>query len=265
LINSAFNFPTHQPKENKFVKPFSHFESIFGKISIIPLFLIKKQLMFKKLLSYILPITILKQKSTLSQTIEVTWTDGKLVLDSENTNYSYGNLQIILRKGLKIIGFERIKSMENILVLGVAGGSVIRTLVDEINFKGQITGVEIDKAIIEIANTYFNLGDIPNLEIIIDDASKFVLKTNKKYDLIIIDIFQDTKMPDFLFEFFFINRLCYLLKPKGYILFNTMLLNYKQKQLNLNYVTNFDSKKYTVTTHNKMDQTNELILIESKF
>ena len=145
--------------------------------------------MLKKLFSYLIPITIFKQKSTLSQTLEVTWTDGKLVLDSENTNYSYGNLQVILRKGLKIIGFERIKSMQNILVLGVAGGSVIRTLVDEINFKGQITGVDIDKAIIDIANTYFQLDAIPNLEIIIDDASEFVLKTNTKFDLIIIDIF----------------------------------------------------------------------------
>lgn len=221
--------------------------------------------MLKKLFSYLIPITIFKQKSTLSQTLEVTWTDGKLVLDSENTNYSYGNLQVILRKGLKLIGFERIKSMQNILVLGVAGGSVIRTLVDEINFKGQITGVDIDKAIIDIANTYFQLNAIPNLEIIIDDASEFVLKTNTKFDLIIIDIFQDTKMPDFLFEFLFINRICFLLQPKGHILFNTMLLNDKQQQNNLDYVKNFNPKKYTVTKFSKMEKTNELILIESKF
>ena len=221
--------------------------------------------MLKKLFSYLIPITIFKQKSTLSQTLEVTWTDGKLVLDSENTNYSYGNLQVILRKGLKLIGFERIKSMQNILVLGVAGGSVIRTLVDEINFKGQITGVDIDKAIIDIANTYFQLDAIPNLEIIIDDASEFVLKTNTKFDLIIIDIFQDTKMPDFLFEFLFINRICFLLQSKGHILFNTMLLNDKQQQNNLDYVKNFNPKKYTVTKFSKMEKTNELILIESKF
>lgn len=221
-------------------------------------------MMLKKLFSYLIPITIFKEKSLISRCIEVTWTDGKLVLDSENTNYSYGNLQVILRKGLKLIGFERIKSMQNILVLGVAGGSVIRTLVDEIDYKGQITGVDIDKGIIDIANTYFNLNAIPNLEIIIDDASEFVLKTNRKFDLIIIDIFQDTKMPEFLFEFFFINRICFLLKPKGHILFNTMLLNSKQQQNNLDYVKNFDPKKYTVTKFSKMEKTNELILIESK-
>lgn len=220
--------------------------------------------MFKKLFSYLIPITIYKQKSTLSRTLEVTWTDGKLVLDSENTNYSYGNLQLILRKGLKIIGFEKIKSMQNILVLGVAGGSVIRTLVDEIHFEGQITGVDIDPAVIAIANTYFHLDSIPNLEIIIDDASKYVLKTNKKFDLIIIDLFQDTKMPDFLFEFFFIDRICCLLDAKGHILFNTMHLNTKNTELNIEYVKNFDPKKYTVTKFSKMEKTNELILIQSK-
>ncbi len=221
--------------------------------------------MFKKLFSFIIPLNISKQKSTLSQTLEVTWTNGKLVLDSQNANYSYGSLQRILRKGLKTIGFERIKILNNILVLGVAGGSVIKTLVDEINFKGKITGVEIDKAVIEIANEYFHLDKIQNLEIIIDDAFEFVLKTSNKYDLIIIDIFEDTKMPDFLFGTLFIDRICHLLNPKAFILFNTMIVKREQKQLNLDYIKNFDSTKYIVTRWNKMEETNELILVESKF
>jgi spermidine synthase len=119
--------------------------------------------------------------------------------------------------------------MGHILVLGVAGGSVIKTLVDEISFEGKITGVEIDKYVITIANEYFYLDKIQNLEIIIDDAFEFVLKTKDNYDLIIIDIFQGTKMPNFLFETFFINRICDLLQPKGFILFNTMVLRDKKK------------------------------------
>jgi spermidine synthase len=57
--------------------------------------------MLKKLFSYLIPITIFKQKSTISSTIEVTWVNGELVLDSNNTNYSYGSLQRILKKGLQ--------------------------------------------------------------------------------------------------------------------------------------------------------------------
>jgi spermidine synthase len=208
---------------------------------------------------------VFQQKSNISQTLEVTWIDGELVLDSKNTNYSYGNLQRILRKGLKFIGFERIKTMDHILVLGVAGGSVIKTLVDEIDFEGKITGVEIDNSVITIANEYFHLDQIKNLEIIIDDAFEFVLKTNDKYDLVIIDVFQDTKMPNFLFETFFINRICYLLQPKGFILFNTIVLNEKQKQLNLDFFNAFDVSQYIVTKLHKVDEMNEMIVVESKF
>ena len=57
----------------------------------------------------------------------------ELVLDSKNTNYSYGSLQRILRLGLKNIGFDKIVPMDHILVLGVAGGSVIKTLVEDFN------------------------------------------------------------------------------------------------------------------------------------
>ena len=220
--------------------------------------------MFKKLFSYIVPINIYKQKSSISQTLEVTWTNGKLVLDSNNTNYSYGSLQRILRKGLKFIGFRKIRNMKNILVLGVAGGSVIKTLVDEIKYEGAIIGVEIDKAVIEIANEYFQLNEIQNLKIVIEDAFEFVMITETKFDLIIIDIFQDTKMPDFLFDEKFIYRICHLLNSKGCIIFNTMILNKNQRKLNLDYTKSFDSKTYTVTILSKIEKNNELIIVENK-
>ena len=218
--------------------------------------------MIKKIFSYLIPIKIYETKSSLSKSIEVTWANGELVLDSENANYSYGSLQRILRLGLKNIGFEKIVPMKHILVLGVAGGSVIKTLVDEIKYKGKITGVEIDPEIIKIANTYFKLDEIENLEIVIDDAFEFVLKTKIKYDLIIIDIFQDTIMPNFLFETFFINRVCSLLKSHGFILFNTMLLNESQNLRNKKYVLEFYEDQFQIKTIPRVEVHNELILIE---
>ena len=185
-----------------------------------------------------------------------------MVLDSENTNYSYGSLQRILRKGLKNIGFDKVKSMENILILGVAGGSVIKTLVDEIDCKGKITGVEIDADIVELANRYFGLNEIPNLEIVIDDAFEFVLKTKEKYDLIIIDIFQDTTMPNFLFEKFFMDRIGFLLNVNGFILFNTMLLDAAQNQRNEKYLAEFNNKPFKVGKLPRIEQHNELIIVE---
>lgn len=218
--------------------------------------------MIQKIFSYLIPIKVFKKKSTRSKMIEVTWANGELVLDSENTNYSYGSLQRILRYGLKNIGFKTIQKMNHILVLGVAGGSVIKTLVDEIKYKGKITGVEIDSDIIQIANEYFNLNQIKQLEIIIDDAFEFVLKTKNQYDLIIIDIFEDTNMPNFLFERFFSDRICSILKNKGFVLFNTMILDEAHNIRNRKYISEINSKLYSSKMLPRVEHHNELIIIE---
>ena len=224
----------------------------------------KLSFVLKKILSYLLPINVYKKHSSVSKNLEVTWANGELVLDSKNTNYSYGSLQRILRIGLESIGFETVLKSEHILVLGVAGGSVIKTLSEEIGFKGRITGVEIDSEVLQIANSYFGLDKIPNLEIIVDDASKYVLKDKNKYGLIIVDIFQDTTMPDFLFEDSFQKQICELLDKKGIILFNTMCLTDKDRLRNKEYLSNINSEFYTLRTIPRIERYNELIIIEKK-
>lgn len=217
--------------------------------------------MIKRVLSFLLPIKIHQKKSVYSKNLEVTWNNGHLVLDSENTNYSFGSLQRVLKKGLKYIGYERIQNFQSILVLGVAGGSVIETLKKEVKFEGKITGVEIDAAVIELARKYFGLGNYNNVSIVNDDAFEFVLKTKEKYDLIIIDIFQDTTMPNFLFEDFFINRINFLLNVNGFILFNTMILDYQDRRRNVDYKNKFDSN-YSVRLYPKIEVHNELFTIK---
>ncbi len=217
--------------------------------------------MIKRLLSFLLPVKIHQKKSVYSKNLEVTWNNGYLVLDSENTNYSYGSLQRVLKKGLKYIGYDRIRNFQSILVLGVAGGSVIETLKKEIKFEGQITGVEIDPVVVELATKYFGLGKYNNVSIVIDDAFEFVLKSKEKHDLIIIDIFQDTTMPNFLFEDFFINRINFLLKVNGFILFNTMILNNNDSERNFDYRNKFDSN-YSVRLYPKIEEHNELFTIK---
>jgi spermidine synthase len=217
--------------------------------------------MIKRLLSFLLPVKIHQKKSVYSKNLEVTWNNGYLVLDSENTNYSYGSLQRVLKKGLKYIGYERIRGFQSILVLGVAGGSVIETLKKEIKFDGIITGVEIDPVVVELATKYFGLGKYNNVSIVIDDAFEFALKTKEKYDLIIIDVFQDTTMPNFLFEDFFINRINFLLNVNGFILFNTMVLTKNDAERNFAYRNKFDSN-YSVRLYPKIEEHNELFTIK---
>ncbi len=218
--------------------------------------------MLRRLLSYFIPVNIHKQPSALSKTLEVTWANGQLVLDSRHTNYSFGSLQRVLRKGLLEIGFEKIRGMSEILVLGVAGGSVIQTINGEAGFTGRITGVEIDPEVIALSKKFFGLDRIPNLELINDDAFEFVLRTRQQYDLVIIDIFQDTTMPGFLFETYFVNRLGEITSQNGIVVFNTMTLKESDFLRNSEFKRHVDTKVFNIRSLPRLESHNELMILE---
>lgn len=218
--------------------------------------------MLKRLLSYLYPIRILRKPSDVSQSLELTYVNGKLLLDSENANYSYGSLQRVLFFGLQQIGFEKIREMNDVLVLGVAGGSVIESL-DEIKFRGRITGVEIDAEVIEIARKYYNLDRFSNLEIVVADASEFMRSNRKKYDLIIIDVFTDRNMPMFLYDEDFVDSVLSSLQTNGFILFNTIVLDDMMQQLNNQYCAHVRSRNYSFEVLPRQETYNELIVVKN--
>ncbi|WP_396199660.1 spermidine synthase [Flavobacterium sp.] len=189
--------------------------------------------------------------------------NGKTLLNTKNTNYSFGSLQAILKKGLLDIGAAEISKMESVLILGVAGGSVVQTLVNDFSFTKKITGIELDSVIIHIANSYFNLDKIPNFKCVIADAEKFVQTDKNQYDLLIIDIFKDTEMPEFLFQESFITNCKRLLNKNGYILFNTMHLNNSNLSKTEAYLSHFDSDLYETKVLKNIEKYNDVIVIKS--
>lgn len=215
----------------------------------------------KRILSFFVPVKVYQIESEINTSLEVTWNNGQLVLDSKNTNYSYGSLQRVMRIGLAHIGSDAVKKSKSALILGVAGGSVIQTLRDEFDFKGKITGVELDKKIIEIANNYFGLNKFNDVEIINDDAQNFISKTKEKYDLIVIDVFQDNIMPDFLFEENFVNNLKKILDKNGNILFNTIVNFSTDLKRNKDYTTLAAEYFQNCKVLSKVEGNNELLLL----
>ena len=69
-------------------------------------------------------------------------------------------------------------------------------------------------------------------------------------------------MPNFLFEKFFMNRIGFLLNPKGIVLFNTMILNEKDNQRNKKYVAEMGSLQFKTKIIPRVEQHNELIVLE---
>ncbi|MBW3519693.1 methyltransferase domain-containing protein [Flavobacterium sp. NKUCC04_CG] len=217
--------------------------------------------MVARFLSFFIPIKAKVFSSKINDTLEVSWNNGKLVLDTPHTNYSYGNLQKILRKGLQTIGFHQIKKMQSVLVLGLGAGSVIHTLRRDIGFGKKITSVELDPTVLDIAKKYFKLDEFENHEIILGDAFEFALKNTRHYDLILVDIFQDAEMPGFLFESYFVHHLQKMMRTNSYLLFNTITLVSEHTDRNTAYLKLFDSSEYYVRRLSKIQNHNEIIII----
>ena len=170
----------------------------------------------KRIISYFWPVKK-KTWSPVNGWLEVTWINGKKLLDSRNTNYSYGSLQKVLASGLSRIDFPR---SVPVLLLGLGGGSVVQTLKERFDHTGKITAVDIDPVVIELAEKEFHIQAGDNLEIIPADAFTFIRDCREQFGLIIVDLFIDTNVPRECFSESFWNDIHRLLDPDGHILFN---------------------------------------------
>lgn len=56
------------------------------------------------------------------------------------------------------------------------------------------TGVEIDNKVIDIANTYFG-ADESNCTLVLDDGRIFLSHTDEIYDIMLVDVYNDTSLP----------------------------------------------------------------------
>ncbi|WP_282148278.1 spermidine synthase [Algibacter lectus] len=171
----------------------------------------------KKILSYIWPITAKTIDSDTNGKLQITYYNGKKMLNTKDANYSYGSLQKILEYALSKIEFDNVK---HVLILGLGGGSVISSLRKKFDFNGYIQAVDIDEKIITIAKNDFDIYTAHNLTISKYDAYKFVKKNNKKHDLIIIDLFINNEVPDQFYSVVFCENISKLVNENGYFIFN---------------------------------------------
>ncbi len=212
----------------------------------------------KKLLSHLLPFTK-EIPSKINGTLELTLMNGKKVLDSQNANYSYGSLQKLLTYGLSQID---IPTDSQILLLGLGGGSILQPLREEFNHKGKITAIEIDKVIIKIAKNEFDVTDNSNLEIICDNAQHYVNHCKKQFEIIIIDLFIDNKVPEPFYEDEFWKKIIELIRPKGKVVFNAginLKENTKIKHLQASFKSQIEFIQF-----NNVQGTNTLLIGKKK-
>ena len=101
------------------------------------------------------------------------------------------------------------------LILGLGGGSVA----DEFLRLGfEVDGCELDDRIARMARSYFNLSS--RCKIINDDGRHYVRSTDRKYDLIVFDVFTGETQPSHLLTVESLREVKRILSGKGLVIIN---------------------------------------------
>lgn len=85
-------------------------------------------------------------------------------------------------------------SIDNVLIVGLAGGTSARQITAGYGTDVTIDGIEIDPTIAQVGRDYFGM-DLPNLTVIIQDGRYVLRTTDQRYDLIAVDAYRQPYIP----------------------------------------------------------------------
>jgi len=165
------------------------------------------------------------QSSFNGEILVVKELSGKIVMRVGGISQSGGLVEKIWRQSLSNIQYL-ISDINSVLILGLGCGTVAE-LINEKWPKAQMTGIEIDPAVVKIGKKYFGLDKIGELKIIIGDAIQKITNpqlpvTNHPFDLILIDLYRGQEFPKEAESEQFLNGLKKILNKDGLIIFNRL-------------------------------------------
>jgi predicted O-methyltransferase YrrM len=162
-------------------------------------------------------MSVRKIKSAFNGELEITYSRGRKILDGATVNLSYGSVHRIWKSGLRKVNLDGVK---RVLLLGLGGGSVIDILRNQYEFAGHITAIELDPVMIRVAKSEFGIGNSSNQKIKMDNAFDFIHRTRQRFDLIITDVFIESKVAPEVFEPTYWDDIMRILSEEGCLLMN---------------------------------------------
>lgn len=213
----------------------------------------------KFLSSYLFDTVIESFDSPKNGKINVVMLEGKLMVNTRNANQSFDGLHFLFQAIFSYLQIEK-NPPNKVLCFGLGGGSIVHILKNELKIPGHIIAVEYDEIMVEIARKYFDLQLFNNLNVITEDAFIYATEQADKntFDLIIIDLFEDNKAVEKIYEADFNEQLLQMC-PHGTIIINTICNNkdqenQTQKLLGFyqNKVLDCEVKTFPISNKNKV-------------
>lgn len=170
--------------------------------------------------SYFWPVTIKKATGELGHDLEIIVYHGKVMLDTNKVNYSFGQLHQVMDCVLKRLESKGY-SFDKVLLLGYGGGSAAQIIHSDIQWDSQIVGVEADQVICNWAQEHFYSQGVKLLKEDAFDYVKRAIDNEWTYNVVVVDLFVDDTHPDWPSDFW--ANLKRILNSSGVAVINTMM------------------------------------------
>ncbi|MGE5355253.1 MAG: spermidine synthase [Deltaproteobacteria bacterium] len=188
-----------------------------------------KKPLAKKILSYFTDVLLESTSSDFNEVLEIYLSKGRFQLCTSGAIYSFEDKYINFFETFKKIDWKKVK-IEKVLLLGLGLASVPQMLEKKFRKKFEFHLVEIDDEIIRLAHDYI-LNDLNSQFYIYEmDAEIFCEITEEKFDLIIIDIFENNKVPIKFETIEFLEKTKDMLSNEGVILYNRLNIDKETKE-----------------------------------
>ena len=155
-------------------------------------------------------------------------TKTELILNEGEAVHSIYDSQNLLTGGpwdymLVADAFRPAQSSEvaprDVAILGLAGGTAARQYTAAYGQSVQVTGVEIDPDILDVAHRYFHL-DEPNVHSVVADARYWLNTQAAQYDVVVMDAYRQPYIPFHLTTREFFSEVRSHLRPGGVAVVN---------------------------------------------
>jgi len=153
--------------------------------------------------------------------LEVRWELGRKVLNSANGNQSFGSLHRVWQRVFAHLDL-RADPPKQVLMLGLGAGSVVHILRAELGIPAPIAAIEIDPVMVRLAQDHFDLVRHANIEIMQADAVVRVHALRLRYDLLVVDLFDDLDLAQGVDTRGFSHGLRDRCSEDGVVCFNTV-------------------------------------------
>ena len=170
--------------------------------------------------------TVILEEETQYSHLDVVDSDNKRTLYLNGMRHSQMDKDNPNELVLKYTKYFHLGSLFNpqldkILFLGGGGFSGPKNFLE--NYPDSLIDVvEIDPKVIDVAKTYFSVRDNSRLQIFNEDARTFLMNSDDKYDLIILDAFATDYVPFHLLTQEYFQILKEHLEPKGVVVSNLL-------------------------------------------